>query len=175
MNTIIKDLGALEQHVAALDKAAGKVSSEKMTEGVSILVRMAGQVQDQSDNAAYNGLGASVTEPAPIPDTVSDTGEVSSKTGGGTKLSYDVYKANAVTAEQILNQMDAVNTKIDEIVTAGKKGFKADAARADIHAVTAKVAGITADVDLTVPWVADDLQRLAARASHLHSLFFPQA
>lgn len=168
MSTIIKDLGALEQHVAALDKAAGKVPPEKMAEGVGILVKLAGQIQDQSDNSAK-------PEAKPVPDTVSDTGEVSSKTGGGTKLSYDVYKANAVTAERILNQMDAVNTKIDEIVTAGKKGFKADAARADIHAVTAKVAGITADVDLTVPWVADDLQRLATQASHLHSLFFPQA
>jgi hypothetical protein len=58
-------------------------------------------------------------------------------------------------------------------VTAGKK-FNATKAKSDVLAVTTKVAGIVSDVDLTVPWVADDLQKLAARADQLYGLFFPK-
>jgi len=177
MSTLAEDLNVLNQHVAALNQAAGRVSPEKMAEGVGILVKLACQLEDQAGQEPYISLVAAddesdADEAADAAVQEAEESDKANAKSAGVKLSYDVYKTNAKLAEQILDQMTAVNDKIDQIVAAGKQGFKADAARADIHAVTAKVAGITADVDLTVPWVHDDLQKLAAQASHLHSLFF---
>ena len=180
MSTLAADLNVLKQHVAALDQAASQnVPATKMAEGVGILVRLASQLQDRANHKSYLSLVAAdgqsdADEAADAAEKEAEESDEANAKSANVKLSYDVYKTNAKLAEQILDQMSAVNDKIDQIVAAGKKGFKADVARADIHAVTAKVAGITADVDLTVPWVHDDLQRLAARASHLHSLFFPK-
>jgi hypothetical protein len=177
------DLTTLERHVEALNSAAGKVSVEKMTEGVGILVRLAGKINaDQSDNSKYYGLGVKAQEdPKPEVTTVEDVDAVKiaddkvadedEAPKGLSKLAYDTYTANGELATQILDQMDAVNSRIDELVTAGKK-FNAKQAKMDAHKVTRKVAGIVNDVDLTTPWVAGDLQKIAARAEHLHGLFF---
>lgn len=175
--TISKDLELLENHVQALRTAAGKkVSAEKLAEGVGILVRLAKAVGNQSDNSAYYGLGSAdvyeAGDPEPDVVTVEEVDQVK-VADGLTKLAYDTYKVNNETATRILDQMEAINLRIDDLVTAGKK-FNAKRAKTDIHAVTRKVAGIVNDVDLTVPWVADDLQKLAARADYLHGLFFPK-
>jgi len=157
--TIDKDLGVLEAHIEKLHKAASaKVAPSKMAEGVSILVKLAKSVQ--STDLAYYGLGEA-EPPKPEPEVAT------------TKLAYETHKANSTLATQILDQMEAVNGRIDELVTAGKK-FNATRAKADAHSVTSKVAGIVNEVDMTVPWVAEDLQKLAAQAGHLHGLFFPK-
>lgn len=162
MATIDTDLTTLERHVQLLNKAAGKVSPEKMNEGIGILVRLAGGIK-LSEQDADEGQ-----EPEEKP------AEAQEKTAASVEgLNIDAYQANSKLATQILNHMEAVDQKIDQLVTAGKK-FDVPRAKADIHAVTSKVAAIVSDIDLTIPWVADDLQKLAARAGHIHGLFFPK-
>lgn len=92
---------------------------------------------------------------------------------GSMRLAFDVFQANQETAQGILSTAEATVAKIDELVTAGKK-FNAAKAKVDIYAVTSKVAGILAGTDLTASWIQDDLQKLAARADHLHGLFVPK-
>lgn len=172
--TIAKDLGILESHVQKLHQASeAGVPKEKMQEGFDILLRLAKSL-DQSDDSAYYGLGTpdvhGAGDPKPEVSTVEDVNEA--KVAGTQKLAYDVYKANNKTATDILDKMEAVNARIDELVTAGKK-FNSKRAKVDIHSVTSKVASIVNDVDLTTPWVADDLQKLSAEADRLHGIFFP--
>jgi hypothetical protein len=162
MATIDTHLDALEQHIQVMNKAAGKVSSKKMAEGVNILVKLAGGIK-LSEQDADEGQ-----EPEEKP------AEAQEKTAASVDdLNIDAYQANSKLATQILNHMEAVDQKIDQLVTAGKK-FNASRAKADIHAVTSKVAAIVSDIDLTTPWVMDDLQKLASRAGHIHGLFFPK-
>lgn len=171
MGRIDTDLVALEQHVQTLNKVAGQISPEQMSEGVGILMKLAADIKDQSGNKAYYGLGAAVHEtgaPIPEPSTVESVQAVQA-----SDLNIDVFQDNKKMATVILDQMEAVDGKIDQLVTAGKK-FDSTRAKADIHAVTSKVASIVADIDLTTPWVVDDLDKLAARAEYLHGLFFPQ-
>ena len=174
--TIDADLHILDQHIQMLQKAAKtNVPAEKMAEGVSILVRLARKIGvDQSDNAGYYGLDANVQEATPGSSEVVTVEDVEAvKLGGTPKLAYDVYKANSDVATRILDQMEATDVRINELVTAGKK-FNVVKAKADIHAVTSKVAGIVSDTDLTTPWVAEDIGKLAKRAEHLYGLFFPK-
>lgn len=187
--TISKDLEVLENHIRGLQAAAkAKASPKKMREGASILGRLVNRVASQSDDSVYFGLAAAdqsnnsnlmnlgepdvhdAADPKPDVVTVEEVDQV--KAAGSTKLAYDTYRANSDAATRILDQMEAVDTRINDLITAGKR-FNSKRARADIHAVTAKVASIVNDVDLTTPWVAGDLAKLAARAEQLHKLFFP--
>jgi hypothetical protein len=200
--TIDKDLGVLEAHVQKLHQAAeAKVPPHKMAEGVSILVKLAKSIGNFDDalegsealtveaikTAAaakdFSGLpgfaplkGLSPEKQLEIIQRVikKNQSELKKlKEELGVKSAYDTHKANTTLATQILDQMEDVNGRIDELVTAGKK-FNATKAKADAHAVTSKIAGIVNEVDLTVPWVAEDLKKLAAQAGHLHGLFFPK-
>lgn len=156
--TIKEDLGALEAHVQKLKQAAeARVSAAKMAEGVSILVRMA------------SAIDIKASDDVPEEDDSSEEEDV--KVASQTRLAYDIHKANSELATQILDKMELINDRIDYLVIAGKR-FNATRAKADIHTVTSKIAGIVNDVDLTVPWVTEDLQKLAARADQLHRLFF---
>ena len=177
MTTIDKDIELLEKHVQALHKAAeGGASPEKMAEGTALLVRLANKIQaDQSDNSKYYGLGEYVAEEpeAMVVEAAEEEVSVGEPDSGMSKLAYDVYTANTEAATRILDMMEAVDSKVDELVTAGKK-FDSKRAKKDLHAVTSKVAGIVNDVDLTAPWVAEDFAKLAARAEHLYGLFFSE-
>lgn len=95
---------------------------------------------------------------------------VKKEAGETMVLSYDTFKSNADLAQETLKKLGAVQDKIESI-----KDAKFDSVRAsgDVLQVTTKVAGILQDVDLTQPWVAEDLRKLSARAEQLHSLFFP--
>lgn len=171
--TIDKDLGILEAHVEKLHKAASaRVSTQKMAEGVNLLVRLAKSVGNQSDNSAYYGMKPDLFEVGDPEPEIFEVGDPEPKVET-TKLAYDIHKANSLLATQVLDQMESVNSRIDELVTAGKR-FNATKAKADAYLVTSKIAGIVNEVDLTVPWVADDLKKLAAQAEHLHGLFFPK-
>jgi len=161
------DLTAIEQHIVQLDKAAtGNPSPEHMAKGREILAKLAQNIRppSQSQNGSYYGLVAADVHEAG--DAMDATGEA---VGG---LSFDTYQQNQALAEDIIVKSEETNTKIDQLVAAGKT-FSAARARADLYAVTSKVAGILQDVDLTTPWVQADLQKLAARADHLHGLFAP--
>jgi hypothetical protein len=175
MTPFDRDLDVLEQHIAAMNKAAGHVSPAKMAEGVAILQRLAHRLQApvQTKNASYLGFEAPAPEQQAAPFEVADdpasspVGVTATEVPG---LSYNLYEQNTGLATRILDRAEAVNAKIDTLMTAGKK-FNASRAKADIYAVTSKVAGILRDVDLTTPWVQDDLKKLAARAEELHALF----
>lgn len=177
MATLKDDLIALEKHLVALDKAAtAGTPPEKMAEGHEILVRLAQKIKspNQSNNATYYGLGApkvhEVKDPAPTP-TPPET-KAATEPASVEGLAYDTYAENTALASDIITKAEATNAKIDQLTDAGKQ-FNASRAKADVYAVTSKVAGILRDVDLTVPWVQTDLQRLAARANELHGLFAP--
>lgn len=131
--------------------------------------------------AEYEKVIASIGEfvkaaqnPAPASsDTPSDKAAVSS-TPGMEGLHYDTYQQNSEVATRILDQAEETAGRIDKLVEAGKK-FNATQAKGDVHAVTVKVAGILRDVDITKPWVQEDLGKLASRMGQLHGLFFPKA
>ncbi len=161
MGSIDRDLTAIENHLVALSKAAkAGASPEKMSEGLNILTKLA---------CDYSGLDETVPEPpSPAPALDPSTPQAPSVDG----LAYDIYTANSGLVEQIVSQSEATVDRVDKLVEAGKK-FNADRAKADIHAVTSKVAGIVQDTDLTAPWIADDLEKLAARSQQLHDLFVP--
>ena len=151
MPTIHDDLLALEQHVELLNKHAATVSPKQRAEGFSILATLVQRVQAND----YTRTAPSV--------------EVGGHIEG---LTFDRVQANQELAANIVTKAEETVERIDALVTAGKN-FKADRAKADVHAVTTKVAGILQNTELTEAWVGEDLQKLAARADQLHGLFFP--
>lgn len=170
MSTIHEDLTKLETHIQALNKAAAnKVPAAKMQEGHEILFRLAQKIKspNQSKNETYYGLGApdvhEVSDAAPKPHTVQAGQQVEG-------LAYDTVKGNEEIAGQILAKAEETVEIIDKLAAAGKP-FKADQAKADVHAVTSKVGGILSDTDLTAAWVREDLQKLAGRMDQIHGLF----
>jgi len=176
MPTIRDDLAALETHIAALNnaaplRAAKKISDAKMQEGLGILTKLANKIKspNQSKNDTYYGYGTpplfEVGDAEPKPFTV----EASAGIDGVSGLAFDVLQTNSTTAQGILAKAGEVVVKIDQLAAAGKK-FNAAKAKADVHAVTSKVAGIL-KTDLTASWVQDDLTKLAAKTDHLHKLF----
>jgi hypothetical protein len=152
-------LGALSQaaNKTSLKTASVEVRAETLGEQLAAFTKAAKAIkvaEEEEEGQAEQAKEASVAEPG--------------------ALNYDTFKANSSLAEGILQKLGAVNDRIDAIVASGKKGFNSARAKGDLGAVTTKVAGIMADVDLTQPWVADDLKKLAARAEHIHQLFFPK-
>lgn len=183
---IDQDLTAVESHLVELNKAAAG-GAKNLPEGVEVLVKLAGKIKspNQSKNQTYYNLGEPKVELPSKPGTFGkEAGKIKSPNQSKNetyynlgepkvetaKLSYDLHKANADLAEKIIVTVEKTASVIDRLVAAGKR-FNSVQAKLDLHAVSSKVAGITRDVDLTVPWVRDDLQKLAARADHLHSLF----
>lgn len=180
MSTIDTDLTAIEKHLTALSKAASAgTSSNKMAEGFDILGKLVGRLDNRrtASDLGIGGIGGAEAAPEPAaaeqplaaPEPASGLPQPEPPTQG---LTYDIYTANSKVAEQIISQAEETTDKIDKLVEAGKK-FNAAKAKADVHAVTSKVAGILRDTDLTAPWVADDLKKLAARSRQLHDLFAP--
>lgn len=167
MSTIDQDLAALETHISTLNRVAGKIAPAKMQEGHEWLVRLAQKIKspNQSNNATYYNLGAPVVHEVGDAEPKVHTVEASS-----THLSFDVFKQNSVLAGDILSKSQETVEKIERLASAGKK-FNAAKAKADVHAVTSKVAGILREVDLTKDWVRGDLEKLAAQADKLHGLF----
>lgn len=169
MPTIHDDLKNLETHIAALNKHAGKVTPESLAEGHDLLTKLATKIKspNQSKNDTYYGLGA--------PDVV-EVGDAMPKPHTAAAvpgLAFDVIEANTDLAQQILTQGEKVIVQIDKLAGAGRK-FNASRAKADIHAVTSKVAGILKK-DLSAEWVAGDLTKLAAKSDQIHALFFPKS
>lgn len=107
-------------------------------------------------------------------DQGKDQGKKDQGKEANLRLTYDTYQTNATTAQGIIALAEETEAQIDKLAAEGKK-FKVAQAKADLHAVTSKVAGILKDTDLTQEWVQADLQKLAARADYLHGLFFPKS
>lgn len=158
---LLKTLHELNQHVEAMSKFAGRVSPAKMAEGVAILKRLASQVQTEEPEAK----AAEEQEPKDAEQDKGDKAE--DKTAG---LTIDTVLANRAVTQDILTKAETTVAKIDRLAAAGRR-FNAAKAKADVHAVTSKVAEILQHTSMTETWVADDLQKLAKQADHLHGLF----
>lgn len=160
MTTIREDLNHLEVHIAELNKHAKTASPAVMAEGRDVLVRLVQRIPlAQLKNASYLGLNATPA-PAAAPAVAPSA---------PLHLAFDTVQANTGLAQQILAKAEETVSQIDKLASAGRK-FNAARAKADVHAVTTKVAGIL-KADLTASWVQDDLKKLADRGDHLHGLF----
>lgn len=168
---------SLSQAEKALTLLTQKVAS-KQAQGIAsarqAFVVAANKIKspNQSKNQTYYGYGdPPVFEvgDAPPPVEAAPTAKAA-----GNKLAYDVLQENSTIAGEILANLEETNEKIDSLVQAGKK-FNAAKAKADLHGVSTKVAGILRDVDLAQSWVRGDLDKLAAHADQLHGVFFPKS
>lgn len=167
MSTIREDLSALRRVVGHLNALASQGRQDRRA--IADLVKLADKIKspNQSKNQTYYNLGApkvfEVGDAAPKPHTVS-----------ASDLSFDVYAENMKVAKSILAKAEETVATIDRLASAGKR-FNAARARADVAAVTTKVASICSQTELTESWVRDDLAKLAARTDKLHGLFHPRA
>lgn len=166
MHDIEKHLAAVEGHIEALNRQAGRAAPAHMAKGVDILVKLAAKVTAKDEPEAQEEQA----EAAPEPEKKEEKAEDKSKEAS---LAYDIFAANQEIANVILAKAESTVQTIDSLVSAGRP-FNAARAKADVHAVTSKVAGILRDTDLTASWVRTDLDKLAARADHLHGLFNPK-
>jgi|SRR5688572_3849265 len=165
MSTIREDLSALRKFVGHLNALASL--GEQDPQAVQDLLRLANKIKspNQSKNDTYYNLGTpkvfEVGDAAPKPHTVQ-----------ASELSFDVYAENMRLARGILDKAGRTVATIDRLAKQGKR-FNAARARADVAAVTTKVASICSQTELTESWVRTDLTKLASRTDQLHSLFHP--
>jgi len=123
---------------------------------------------DQSDNSSFMGLGQ------PKVDTVEDPGAYTPPPAVthplGKSASFASFQENTKLAEEVIQHVAETDSKIDALVTAGRR-FNASKARGDLHVVTATLASMMRQVDLAEPWVTTDLRGLSKRAREIHTLF----
>jgi len=177
-------LNEAEKALGALDKKVAAGQMEGISSSRDDFMKAADKIKspNQSKNQTYYGLGDQkpyeagkdappkphlVTDKAPKPDIAP-----TAKSAGLEKLSYDILQENTTIAGEILANLEETFGCIDTLVKAGKK-FNSSKAKADLHEVSSKVAGILRDVDLTQSWVRGDLDKLSTRAGQLRGLFFP--
>lgn len=167
MSTIREDLSALRKVIGHLNVLAAK--GEKDPRAVQHLIKLADKIKspNQSKNQTYYNLGQpkvhEVGDAEPKPHTVS----------ASTELSFDSYEQNMKLAKGILAKAEQTVATINRLASRGKK-FNASRARADVAALTTKVASICSQTELTESWVRNDLTKLAARTDKLHGLFHPR-
>lgn len=153
--TLLKDLDAIERHIAALREAAQKKATN-LPEGVKILAKMASKL-------SCEGLEAYEPETEEIVDDFLP--------GVMEVYSYEAYVSNTKTAGTIASKAAEVVDRIDTLVGAGKK-FNASKAKVDVRNVTVRVASLLRG-DVSKPGVAEELGKLAGEMDRLRSLFFP--
>lgn len=159
----------IEASLSEAEKLLGGLSRQASDQNVREFLKAAQKIKspNQSKNQTYYNLGApdvhEVMDPAPEPHTVG-------KSASFGRLSFDIYQENQKLATETLAAIEETEARIAQLVSGGKK-FNAGRARADLHEVVSKVAGILREVDLTQPWVHDDLTKLASRSQHLRGLF----
>lgn len=156
METVFEHLNRTERVIAWLNKQAAAGRTEP--KAFEYLKREAGKIKspNQSQNSTYYGLG----DAKPY--------EVTDKAAGA--LTVDVLETNTRIIEAIQRKAEKTASTITRLERAGKK-FNASRARADVRAVTSRVATLVERTQLIEPWVRDDLLKLAQRNDHLYSLF----
>lgn len=163
-------ISLVEQQVSQIAKlASARMPTEKAVEGLRELA--AGlhfyDPGDQAKNDAWYTPGGKV-------DTVED-GKVNipaevMNPKMASEPSAEALSANANLAEDILNKLASTHEKVEALAAAGRK-FNANAAKADLHKIASDVQTILTDMDLAVPYVKTDLDKLAKQANHIHHLF----
>lgn len=160
-------ISTLQQH--AKEASPGSISSTMMQSDIQGLRDMVAWLRrpspygNQSQNGTYYGL------PNQGPGGIKGASD-GIKTSGPDRPSYAHFSANTKTAADIIARVEEVDTKIDQLVTAGKK-FDAPRAKQDLHTIASKTAEIMQNVDLAQPWVKGDLVELAKQADQIHGLF----
>ncbi len=155
----------IEQQIALINQHAGEASANSigqdlMKDDVAKLkdlvtwLRRGSPYGDQSKNQTYYGL------PEQTPGGVKAASEGSSA----------ALAENGLIADATLSKVEAATSKIDLLVTAGKK-FDHVRAKGDLYKVASGVQQILKDADLAAPWVKGELTKLAEEAKRLHGLF----
>lgn len=154
MSTVPAFLKAAEEAVAYLDKAATRGRQD--SRAIEALVRLGSELQ-----IAEYGYDD-------VEQIDEDDVQVQQQDQQG--LAFDAYESNMQVASEILDQARETVSVIDRLASAGKR-FNSVRAKADVHAVTTRVASIIEKTALTEDWVRADLQKLAAESSRIRNLF----
>lgn len=156
-------LSNLEIHIQGLDKHASKVSPKRLAEGHQTLKRLVEGIkfaaQEEEEEAPKEAEEAEK--------------EQEQETDKEASLDLDIVVANHELADSILDTAEQTVGIIDRLaseVRSDGRTFKASRARADVFAVTSKVAEIMLE-DKSRPGVEEDLKKLAAEASRIRALF----
>lgn len=145
-------ISTLQQH--AKEASPGSISSDMM----------------KNDIEGLRSLVALLRRPSPYGNQGLNSSAYGLKGASAGTPSYEHFKANTQSAADIIASVDDANTKIDQLVTAGRR-FDAPRAKQDLHKIASKTAEIMQNVDLGQPWVQGDLAELAKQASDIHGLF----
>lgn len=162
----------IERQIALISAKAKEASPGSITDGVLkdevqklrdliSWLRRPSPYGDQAKNDTFYGLGKGLTAAEQ---------EQQAEEQEGQKQASTTLKANTVTAKHILSTVEATNETIDRLVTAGKK-FNSVKAKLDLHRIASQVQNIVSTVDLSVPWVGNDLTDLSKRADEINGLF----
>lgn len=161
----VKD--AIENQIAGIENQIGVLNQKAKDADGQPAADMKAEVGRLQDLIAW------LKRPSPYGNQSdnSDTYGLKPVTPGGVKAaSFDVFAKNTATAEDILGKVAETSETVTKLATAGRP-FNAAKAQADLHEITTRVAEILEGVDLAQPWVENDLNSLAERAAHIHSLF----
>lgn len=157
METVFDHLARTEKVVAWLNKQAARGVLEP--KAFDYLKKEAGKIKspNQSQNSTYYGLGeAKVHE---VTDKAATSG-----------LTVDILETNTRLVQAIESKAQKTAATITRLEKAGKR-FNAKRARADLRAITTRVATLLEKTQLIEPWVSADLVKLAKQNDKLHALF----
>lgn len=176
-----EQVAALDSRIALIEQQVslvGKLASAKLPTATAVtsLREMVGGLHfynpgDQSKNDAWN-----ITAPPKVEEVdgkpLSLPAEVTNPKLATEGAGVEALNVNAEIAEGILSSLGETNDRINSLVTAGRK-FNATKAKQDLHKIGTDVQAILTDMDLAMPYVKADLEKLAAQAASIHGLFVP--
>ena len=153
----------------ASEASAGSIGQDMQKDEVSRLKELVAWLRrpsvygDQSKNKTFYNL------PEATPGGAKSASEAAPVVDAG---SFSALTENSLIADATLSKIEAANTKVDLLVTAGKK-FDSVRAKGDLLKVASSVQDLLRDADLAQPWVKGELSKLAEEAKKLHGLFAP--
>ena len=162
----------------ASEASAGSIGQDMQKEEVSRLKELVAWLRrpsvygDQSKNKTFYNL------PEATPGGAKSASEAAPVAGAPVLAapvdagSFSALTENSLIADATLSKIEAANTKVDLLVTAGKK-FDSVRAKGDLLKVASSVQDLLRDADLAQPWVKGELSKLAEEAKKLHGLFAP--
>ena len=178
---INNQIAGIERQIALLsghasEASAGSIGQNIQKDEVSRLkelvawLRRGSPYGDQSKNKTYYNLPGGTpgnTKSASQQEQESQQESQQDKQG-----SFSALTENSLIADATLSKIEAASTKVDLLVTAGRK-FDYVRAKGDLLKVAKGVQGLLRDADLAQPWVKGELSKLADEAQKLHGLFAP--
>jgi hypothetical protein len=127
------------------------------------------EVADVSTTPVFAPKPSTTPVMAPEPSTT-PVYAPGTKSASTQSPSYEILKANTELAQGILDTVESTNTKVEALVTAGRK-FNAAKAQGDLYAIASRTSEILNSVDLAQSWVRKDLTALDDSAKQIHNLF----